>query len=62
MTQNHTGGTVKTGQATHNGQVVGKVTVTVHFDKVSENFTDVIEGVGALRVACNFGNLPGREV
>ena len=62
MTDDHTRRTVETRQATHDRQVVGKVSIAVHFHKVGENFTDVIQGVGALGMTGNFGHLPGRQV
>ena len=51
LANHHAGLAIETGQPPDDGQVVGKVAVTVHLDKVGEDAFDVIQGVGTLRVA-----------
>ena len=62
VSQHHAGVAIKARQATHNAQVIGKVAVAMQLHKVREDFVDVVQRVGALGVAGNLGDLPGREV
>ena len=53
---------IEAGQATHDAQVIGKVAVTVQLDKIGEQLVHIIQGVGALGVACDLGDLPRVQI
>ena len=53
---------LKAREAADDALVVGKVTVAVQLLKVGEAFADVVQGVGAVGVAREFGDLPRREL
>ena len=58
MTQDHARVSVETSQSTHNAQVIAEVTIAMHLYKIGEELPDVIQGIGALWVTSNFGDLP----
>ena len=62
LTQHHAGIAVETRQATDDAQVIRKMPVAVHFDKVGEDVADVVQRVRALGVAGDLGDLPGRQI
>ena len=59
LAQHHTGRAIEPRQAANQTQIVGKVPVTMQFNKIGENQANVIQRVRALGVAGNFGDLPG---
>ena len=52
----------QTGETAHDRLVVRVGAVAVEFVKVREDRLDVVERIGAVRVAGHLRNLPGREV
>ena len=62
MADNHHALAFKLGQPAHDGVVVGIVAVAVQLFKISAQRFDVVEGVGALRMARNLHNLSGSEL
>jgi len=48
--------------ATDDRRVVSKVTITVQFVELTEQLFDVVQGIGAARVAGQLGNLPAAQV
>ena len=53
---------VQTGNATDNRRIVGEMPITVQFIELGEDVLDVIQGVRALRMARQTGDLPAAEV
>ena len=60
MAKHHACIAIETGHAPHNAQVIGKVSVAMHFDEVGEDIVDVIERVRTLGMARDFSDLPRR--
>ncbi len=62
VAQHHARRAVESGHAAHNALVVREVAVAVHLHKVGEDVVEVIQRVGPLGVARNFGDLPRRQI
>ena len=62
MAQHHAGVAVEARQAADDAEVVGVVPVAVQFLEVGEDLVDVVQRVGALRMAGDLRHLPGRQV
>ena len=58
MANDHHRAAVQPRQSADDGMVVAVVAVAVQFAVVGEGFFDVVQGVGALRVPRQLGNLP----
>ena len=53
---------VETGQTADDGRIIRIVAVAVQFFEIGEQVLDVVQRIGALRVARNLRNLPRREL
>ena len=62
VADDHAGHAIEARQPAHDGLVVGKVPVPVHLDEVGEAVAHIVQRVGALGMARDLGDLPGREV
>jgi hypothetical protein len=62
MSDEHDGTVVETRGAAHDREVVAVHPIAMQFVEVLEDQAGVIECVGALRVARELGDLPGRKV
>jgi len=62
MPDHHHRLTIETGQTAHDGVVIGKGTIAMQLFKIGEDVLDVIQRVGALRMARHLRNLPGRQL
>ena len=58
MADDHDFFAMKARHTANNGRVIGKSAVAVNLGPISENPFNVIESVGALRMAGQFGFLP----
>jgi len=62
VTHHHDALPVEPRQPAHDGRVVREGAVAVHLLEIRAHGLDVVEGVGALRVARDLGDLPGGEL
>ncbi len=53
---------VETGQTTNDGRIIRIIAVAMQLFEIGKQMLDVIQRIGALRVARNLRNLPGREL
>jgi len=49
-------------ETAHDRQVIRKMPVAVKLDEIGEDLVDVVERVGTLRMPCDLGDLPRRQV
>src|SRR3546814_7207541 len=62
MTDDHHRLSVQTRSTAHDSGVIGEVAITVQLFELGEQVIDVVESVGALRVASQAGDLPAGQI